>query len=400
MSRYQKWPVADRVRIASEPGTICEVGARYGIARSTIHMWRTRYGKPEMIVKGVSTLRDADGNVSAEWQKTRLRGLAEPVIDLPDPKRIVSTATLRDQEGRITAQWTKEVADKAELDHLWRVAAEEMSKSITYRVDPVPVQDQPVYAKRCVVIPLGDMHVGMWSSAVEGGGEWNLDVAERLLADSIDELLASTAPSEQCVIIGMGDWFHYAGTKAVTPKHGHILDADGRFVDMIRVGIRMFRRCVDQALRRHQHVHVIVAAGNHDDASAVYMREAMGLVYENEPRISVDRSAQSIAYHRYERCMIAVHHGDLIKPDRLPLTIAASQPAMWGETSYRLVLTGHVHHRSAKEHPGVHVETVGIIAPTDQHAQSHGYRSDRTLMGIVLGPLGEVQRHTIRIQAD
>lgn len=359
----------------------------------------TRARMPEYVVKGTSTLRDSQGNLTARWEKTRLRGREESeVVQLPDPKRIVKESRLYDQEGRVVQQWVSTKADEAQRELLWRAAADELAKSIIYRVDPSPVLDTPVYANRCVIIPVGDHHIGMWSSALEGSGEWTLEQAETVLMDSIDELLASTAPSQQCVLTTMGDWFHFDSLTAKTPRHGHSLDASGRYVDMVRAGIRMLRRCIDRCLQRHHQVHLIISAGNHDEASSVFLREALANVYELEPRLSIDRSPKAVHVYEWGQNLLAIHHGDTIKTDRLPLVIAADHAEMWGRTSHRLVLTGHVHHRSSKEHPGCHVETLGVLAPRDHYAESHGYRSDRSLIAIVLHPVrGEVARHTCRI---
>lgn len=362
----------------------------------------TRAALPQYVVKGTSTLTDSAGNLTAKWEKTRLRGREEcEVVQLPDPKRIVKESRLYDQEGRVVQQWISTKADEAQRELLWRTAAEEFAKSITYQVDPSPVLDTPVYADRCVVIPVGDHHIGMWTSALEGSGEWTLERAESVLMDSIDELLASTAPSQQCVLATMGDWFHFDSLTAKTPRHGHSLDASGRYVDMVRAGIRMLRRCIDRCLQRHHRVHLIISAGNHDEASSVFLREALANVYELEPRLSIDRSPKSVHVYEWGQNLLAVHHGDTIKTDRLPLVIAADHAQMWGRTNHRLVLTGHVHHASKKEHPGCSVETLGVLAPRDHYAESHGYRSDRILVAIVLHPVrGEVARHTCRIISD
>lgn len=396
--KYRKIDTEQKRAIAAEPGSNGEVGRRHGFDHSVIRSWRIKYGGPlNYIVKEKSQKTDGNGNVETNWEKSVLAGLGpDELAHLPDPKRITSVSTMTTPNGK-RVQWIREEADKAERERLWKVAAEEMARSISYRAPPMPANDQE-YAQRCVVVPVGDHHHGLWSSPNEGSGTWDLAQSEQVLADSIDELLASTTASEQCLLTTLGDLFHYDSLTAKTPRHGHVLDASGRYADMVRSGIRMLRRCIDRCLQRHRRVHVIVAAGNHDEASSVFLREAIAVLYEAEPRITVDRSPKSVAYYEYGRNLLGVHHGDLIKPERLPAVMAADQAQAWGRTSFRLWMTGHIHHASRREFPGVHVESFGVLPPRDQYAESHGYRSDRSLTAIVLDPeRGEVQRHTVRV---
>jgi UDP-2,3-diacylglucosamine pyrophosphatase LpxH len=378
--------------------TVRVIAARHGIGTTSVS--RIKASLPEYVVKGTSDLTDPNGGLLQRWTKTRLRGRDESnVFQLPDPKRVVKSSILLDQEGKVVQQWISTKPDEAQRESLWRIAAQELAKSIEYRAPSVPIDPARSYADRCVLVPLGDHHHGMWSSANEGSGEWSLERSEQVLAQSIDELLASTLPSTMCTLIALGDYFHFDGLTAKTPRHGHMLDASGRYADMVRSGIRMLRRTIDRCLQRHERVHLIIAAGNHDEASSVFLREALANIYEDESRLTINRSPKSVHYLEWHRNLIAVHHGDTIKPERLPGVIAADQPEAWGRTTNRLAVTGHVHHHSRREYPGVHIESFGVLAPRDQYAESHGYRSDRSITAIVLDPnRGEVQRHTVRIE--
>ncbi len=67
---------------------------------------------------------------------------------------------------------------------------------------------------------------------------------------------------------------HYDGLRAQTPRHRHSLDAHCGYDDMVRVTIRVIRRAIDTCLRQHGHVRLIIAAGNHDEASSVMLRQS------------------------------------------------------------------------------------------------------------------------------
>lgn len=73
--------------------------------------------------------------------------------------------------------------------------------------------------------------------------------------------------------------------------------------------------------------------------------------------------------------------------------MAADRPEDWGATEFRHWLCGHIHHWTAKEHPGVVVETFRTLAGKDAWHAGKGYRSRRDMNCIVYHKqYGEIQR--------
>lgn len=352
---------------------------------------------PRMVMKGQSILYDAQGNERVRWDKTRLAGRADvDTVQLPDPKKIVKTSRLFDQTGAVVQQWVTEKADEATREALWRECALGVAGDVK-RAKPVPRGRHAVSADTLAVYPVGDHHVGMLAWSEETGGEsYDLSRSEQLLADASQRLIEVCPPSEQALIAFLGDFLHYDSYAAVTPAHKNILDADGRFPKMIRVAVRMVRHMIGAALTRHGNVRVIFEKGNHDPATAAFMTVLLACLYENEPRVSVDSSPQHFHYYEFGRVLIGTHHGDRAKPAQLPAIMATDMAEAWGRTSYRLWLTGHVHHEAIKEFPGCHVETLGVLPPADAYAASNGYRSRQSMKAIVFHrEHGEVERHTV-----
>jgi len=352
---------------------------------------------PPMVMKGQSVLYDASGNERGRWDKTRLAGRNEgDTVQLPDPKRITKTSRLFDQTGAVVQQWVTEKADEATREALWRECAIGVAAEVR-RAKPVTRGRHAVSADTLAVYPVGDHHVGMLAWSEETGGEsYDLARSEQLLADASQRLIEVCPPSEQALIAFLGDFLHYDSYAAVTPAHNNLLDADGRFPKMVRTAVRMVRHMISAALARHQNVRVIFEKGNHDPATAAFMTVLLGVLYENEPRVSVDTSPQHFHYFEFGRVLIGTHHGDKAKPQQLPAIMATDMAEAWGRTSYRVWLTGHVHHEAVKEYPGCHVETLGVLPPADAYAASNGYRSRQSMKAIVFHrEHGEVERHTV-----
>jgi hypothetical protein len=350
---------------------------------------------PRYVTKGVSTLTDANGNMVAEWNKTRLAGMErEDVSYVPDPRSIKRTATLVDQTGKVSQQWVIEEPRAEARRQLWEEFAVALAGDIP-RVAPTAGPAR-VSSDFCAVYPVGDHHIGMYSWAEETGGDYDLGIAESLLAQSMNHLVSSVPSCETALIAVIGDFLHYDSTRAETPLHKNMLDADGRAFKMVQVAVRALRQLINAALEHHATVHLILEPGNHDPHSTTILSVCLDAMYENEPRLIVDTSPRHFHYFEWGANLIGTHHGHGVKMEALPGIMAADQAPAWGRTVFRHWFTGHIHHKRHHDLPGCSVESLRILPPLDAHAAQHGYRSARGMVSIILHKLmGEVARYSV-----
>ena len=154
---------------------------------------------------------------------------------------------------------------------------------------------------------------------------------------------------------------------------------------------------VDEAVQKHEKVKLILEIGNHDPSSTIMLMEMFFMHFENEPRVEVDRSPRNCHVLEFGKNLIATHHGDKIKMDRLPLVFADDFDEIWGRTKHRVVHTGHVHHDHIKEHPGMRTESHGILAPKDNYASFGGWRAKQSMKAIYYHRThGEVGRNIVK----
>ena len=318
-------------------------------------------------------------------------GALQPV---PDGYVANGTSTLYRPDGSIAAQWVKTSID-----------AERQREILTAAVDAMAA-DLPRVAPRkakgawrddlLVVYPIGDGHVGMYAWGQESGDDWDLSIADRVHCDAISALVQSAPETETALIVNLGDLLHYDSLAAVTPRSGHLLDADGRYAKMVETGVKIMRQCIESALTKHKRVHVISAPGNHDETGALWLSRLLAVAYEREPRVTVETTPSLFAYHRFGKVLLGVHHGHTAKPDKLPGVMACDRAKDWGETQHRAWLCGHVHHASRREYAGVTVESFGTLAAKDAYAANGGWRSDRAMTAIVYHRVhGEVARSRV-----
>lgn len=315
---------------------------------------------------------------------------------VPEGFHVRGTSTLYDAEGNAKLQWVKSSIDHERQREIMQQAIEALGADLPR----LPPTDGPEYTRSdlMAVYPLGDPHIGMLSWAQETGVDWDLAIAEKAFRGVFDRLVKTAPHCEQAVIVNLGDYFHYDNMEGTTSRSKHSLDTDGRYAKMVQVGVRILRQMIHSALEHHKSVRVINATGNHDDTGSLFLSVCLANIYENEPRVTIDQAPAPFHYVQHGKTMFGVHHGHTCKPGQLPGVMAADQPVMWGDTVHRYWYTGHIHHETKKEFPGVVQESFRTIAGRDAYAAWGGYRAGQDSKCIVLHNLhGEVERHTVNI---
>ncbi len=334
--------------------------------------------------------READWSL---WVKPVVgRGSFDAGVE--DGYNVKGRSTLYRPDGEVAMEWVKTTRDQERQEEMIREALQAMTDKLP-RLKPT-AGPKATRDDLMACYPVSDHHLGMLSWHEETGGDWDLDIAENMLSAAMEHLVESVPSCERSTIILLGDLLHYDSFESVTPANKNILDADGRYPKMVRAAIRVVRRMVQTALKRHGSVHLIVESGNHDPSSSIFLMESLSNIYENEPRLTVDTSPAKFHYFSFGKCLVGVHHGDGAKPADLPLIMAVDRAKEWGEAEFRYIWTGHIHTDNVKDFRGVRWESFRILAPPDAWAAGKGYRSSQDMRAIVLHKdFGEVARHIV-----
>ncbi len=163
------------------------------------------------------------------------------------------------------------------------------------------------------------------------------------------------------------------------------------------VGIRTMRRIIDMLLDKHQHVHVVMASGNHDPASSVWLREMLAVLYENEPRITVDTSPKLYYAYMWGKTLLAWHHGHKRNVNNVDATIVGMFKEWYGQSNYAYCHIGHLHSDEGKKSGLMYIERHETLAAPDAYAAGGGWLSGRSAKRITYHKdFGEVGRDTLR----
>ena len=157
----------------------------------------------------------------------------------------------------------------------------------------------------------------------------------------------------------------------------NLLDSDTRFTKIVRVVIRTVRRIVDMLLLKHKRVHLIMAEGNHDLASSVWLREMFSAMYSRERRITVDTSPDPYYCIEHGKTALFFHHGHKKKPTAVDTVFAAKFRDVFGRTKFAYAHMGHMHSVWQKESNLMIVEQHRTLAASDAYASRGGWISGR-----------------------
>lgn len=296
--------------------------------------------------------------------------------------------------GETMLQWIKTDANKEAQEELMRECVEALKDELPKY--PAIKFSGKTSSYLATVYTLTDSHVGMKAWGQETGADWDLDIAERILTQTFQKMIDASPDAETGVVAQLGDFIHQDSMMPVTPTSGHIVDADSRYAKVVSVGIRILRRVIQMALKKHKKVIVLMAEGNHDMSSSIWLREMFKAVYEKEPRVQVIDTPLPYYVYQHGETMLAWHHGHLRKNDQLPILFATQFSDLWGKTKKRYVHTGHRHHAEEKEHSGMMVIQHSTLAARDAYAARGGWMSERKVNAITYHKQwGEVGRITV-----
>ncbi|MEP2955508.1 MAG: hypothetical protein ABJO84_14760 [Sulfitobacter sp.] len=252
----------------------------------------------------------------------------------------------------------------------------------------------------CSLYPLMDVHFGMQAWGRETG-ETNYDMktAAGDMSYAFDKLDALTPASKQAVLVIGGDFFHADDERAETPQSKHKLDVDGRHWKVLNDGVALIAKVIDRLSEKHSDVLVRVLRGNHDIHAHLVLTFALAERYRDSDRVTVEKEPRDLFMMQWGKCLIAGHHGDKAKPDRLAMYLSDVCP-FWSDTRHRHIFTGHIHHDSAKDLGPMRWESLRAFCPPDSYAASMGYGGRRAIQsitfhkqdGIVLRALDPIER--------
>lgn len=292
--------------------------------------------------------------------------------------------------------WVKSKAEDADREKLIETLKSTF-ESYKGKADPI-APPKTTYKNLLTVYPIADQHVGLLAWGQETGEDYDLEIGSKRLLYCAAKLISRTPPSDEAIILNLGDWQHSDDGRNETPQSGNRLDVDGRYQKVLSTGIRLMMDVIELALQKHKKVTVRNLPGNHDPHSSVALTVALDAFYHNEPRVTIDTDPSEFFFRRFGQTLIGANHGHRMKPADMAMTLAVRCREDWGLAKYKHFMFGHIHNITAKEVAGVLVESFRTLAGKDGWSHAKGFTSGQSLTSITYDiEGGEDERHMVNV---
>lgn len=312
-------------------------------------------------------------------QKYKFSDTADPFIPIDHDLKGVSTMVRIRPDGshEEVLKWVKSNKSLEQQNEIMQYAVNSLKEQIT----PLPKTQKPI-AETCdgllSLYVVTDYHMGQMSWAGECGESWDLEIAEQTLISWFEQAI-NAAPNSHTAVLGqLGDFLHYDSLKALTPTSGHVLDTESKYPQVVDSVLKIFRTIVSMLLAKHEHVHIIMAEGNHDLASSVWLRAFFDQLYKFEDRVTVDNTHTPYYCYEWGDTSLFFHHGHCKKMGSLSKVFAGEYREVFGRTKYSYAHMGHYHHVKSEEDELMIVRQHPTLAAKDSHSVRGGYNSIRS----------------------
>jgi hypothetical protein len=320
------------------------------------------------------------------------------IFTVPDTFNIKRVSTLRNGDGEVSAQWTIAEPEAVSIYDQVQAAMQVFKGELPVFTEiPAPFIESDETLLNTFIS--NDLHLGALVSASETGSSTDLDHGITQAKKAIDYLVASAPPAKSALIVDLGDITEMAGYKPLTNKGGHILDVSARYPDVLRAAYELFAYFINISLLKHQTVYFYNVGGNHDETSALAIREIMRVMFQNNPRVIIDDLPTDIKYHQHGKTLLQFFHGDKMKMRDAGEVMAFDCAPIFSSTEHRYGLCGHIHKDSVVDGRLARIESFRTLTVMNNWATGMGFRSGAGTMKSITysSEHGEISRNTFSV---
>lgn len=197
--------------------------------------------------------------------------------------------------------------------------------------------------ENCLFVPcLFDVHVGKPSR------DYIPEIYTSALQELISKAYRCTYDIGQILFPIGNDMLQFDGLDRKTTA-GTLVDSDLSMYDTIDEACWLIVDAVEQ-LQKAAPVHVAVIGGNHDRLASYWLGKVVEAYFQNNDNVSVDASSSPRKYFQWGNILLGMTHGNEEKSTDLAALMAIEAPSLWGASTYREWLTGHLHKRASMYH--------------------------------------------------
>lgn len=264
--------------------------------------------------------------------------------------------------------------------------------------------------RRALEVCVMDPHIGLLCQKPEADAEWDLEIASRVVLETMDDLLDKArkfGPFEQA-FMPFGNDFVHSDNVFHTTTAGTLQPEAISWHRVYEAAERVAINMVHKLCLVAEHVHIYEVPGNHSRMADFTLARLLKAYYRGAPHVTVNASASPYKFHHYGCNLIGYEHGHSVSPLRLAALMANEVPDAWHATKdgYREFHLGDQHRKgsskpSSLEEQGVSVEYIpGLTAGNEWHRLKGFNHQQRGAMAFIwdytAGPVARLQTNLSR----
>lgn len=267
--------------------------------------------------------------------------------------------------SKITVKPTENGIDVDEL-----IKKFEKFKPTHKRLSAVYAPNNPKY----LIINLFDLHIGRASYDAQTGIKYNLEIAEKEIAQNIEKYVEhySSKPIEK-IIFCVGQDLMNSAANSYTSSGRHQQDNCATFMEIFDKATEIVINAIDR-LTAIAPVNVIVVQRNHPRFEEMALGRLLEAYFRNDFMVTVDATPKYRKYIKLGATLVGFTHGSDEK-ERLASLMQTEAKEDWGTTDNHIWITGHLHHLAVKEANGVETWTIPSLTAADAWTAKTGFTS-------------------------
>ncbi len=246
-----------------------------------------------------------------------------------------------------------------------------------------------------LVLDPADVHIGKLCTAFESGEDYNSQIAVKRVREGVQGIIQKSSGwnIDRILFVAGNDILHIDTPKRQTTS-GTPQDTDGMWYENFITAKNLYIEVIETLIQIAP-VRFVFNPSNHDYQSGFFLAQVIEAHFKNCQDVTFDVSIAHRKYFTYGSNLIGTTHGDGAKTQDLPL-IMAHESKDWSETKHRYIYTHHVHHKTAKDHLSVCVESLRSPSGTDSWHHRNGYQhAPKAIEGFIHHPNhGQIARLT------
>lgn len=212
-----------------------------------------------------------------------------------------------------------------------------------------------------------------------GWEDWDLKLSDEAFHDGMSTLLSrSKGYGIDRIMFSLGNDLQNTDNRAGTTEAGTPQSSDGRYQKACEAVQGTAVWAIEACLAVAPRVDVPMIYGNHDPLTTFHLGGYLKAWFRNCGGVDIDNEPRQRKYYQHGTVMIGMTHGNKVKVEDYLGLMAVEQPAMWADTTWREMHTGHIHTKRGmtqdyQEIKGVTVRTLTSLRPPCSWTAEMGY---------------------------